>query len=144
MNVGGTVRVPGDKSISHRALILSSVADGTSRIRGILDSQDIQSTASVLRALGSDIPELTSDFSVTGNGLRGFTQPKSELDCGNSGTTARLITGAIAGNEIHARVVGDESLSKRPMRRVTEPLAEMGAVIEYPEGRDSLPITITG
>jgi 3-phosphoshikimate 1-carboxyvinyltransferase len=144
MKVSGTVRVPGDKSISHRALILSSLADGTSRIRGILDSEDIQSTASVLRLLGVDVPELTSDFIITGKGLRGFTQPTRDLDCGNSGTTARLITGAIAGNEIHARIVGDESLSKRPMRRVTEPLAEMGAVIEYPESKDSLPITITG
>lgn len=144
MKVSGTIRVPGDKSISHRALILSSLSDGTSRIRGILDSQDIQSTASVLRLLGVDVPELTSDFNVVGKGLRGYTQPTRELDCGNSGTTARLITGAIAGNEIHARIVGDESLSKRPMRRVTEPLAEMGAVIEYPESKDSLPITITG
>lgn len=144
MKVSGTIRVPGDKSISHRALILSTLADGTSRIRGVLDSGDVQSTAGVLRALGCDIPELTSDFTVVGGGLRSFTQPTSELNCGNSGTTARLITGAIAGNEVHARIIGDGSLSNRPMRRVTEPLAEMGAVIEYPEGRDTLPITITG
>ena len=144
MKVSGTIRVPGDKSISHRALILASLADGTSRILGILDSEDVQSTASVLRGLGCDIPELTSDCTIEGGGLRGFTQPKTPLDCGNSGTTARLITGAIAGNEVHARIVGDESLMKRPMRRVTEPLAEMGAIIEYPEGGDTLPITITG
>lgn len=144
MKVSGTIRVPGDKSISHRALILSAIAEGTSRIRGILNSQDVESTASVLRILGCDIPELTSDFTIEGNGIRGFTQPTTPLDCGNSGTTARLISGAIAGNEIHARITGDDSLSRRPMRRVTEPLAEMGAVIEYPEGKDSLPMTITG
>jgi 3-phosphoshikimate 1-carboxyvinyltransferase len=144
MKVSGTIRVPGDKSISHRALILSSLADGTSRIRGILESADVQSTASVLRLLGVHIPDLTADVAVEGNGLRGFTQPKQELDCGNSGTTARLILGAIAGNEIHAKIVGDESLSRRPMRRVTEPLAEMGAIIEYPDLKDGLPVTITG
>lgn len=144
MKVSGTIRVPGDKSISHRALILASLADGASRIRGILDSEDVQSTASVLRELGGDIPHLSPELSIEGSGLRGFTQPKTALNCGNSGTTARLITGAIAGNEIHARIVGDESLSKRPMLRVTEPLAEMGAVIEYPESKNTLPITITG
>lgn len=144
MKVSGTIKVPGDKSISHRSLILASLADGTSRIRGILNSADIQSTAAVLRQLGIEVPALSPDFTVSGMGLRGFTQPKSDLNCGNSGTTARLITGAIAGNEIFARIVGDESLSKRPMRRVTEPVAEMGAVIEYPGGNDGLPIAITG
>ncbi len=144
MKVSGTIRVPGDKSISHRSLILASLADGDSRIRGILDSRDIQSTASVLRALGVNVPELSADFTLRGNGLRGYSQPREDLDCGNSGTTARLIMGAIAGNEIFARIVGDESLSRRPMRRVTEPLAEMGAVIEYPGKADSLPVTITG
>lgn len=144
MRVSGTIRVPGDKSISHRSLILASLADGTSRIRGILNSADIQSTATVLRALGIGIPELSQEFAISGKGLRGFSQPRADLDCGNSGTTARLMTGAIAGNEVHARIVGDESLSKRPMRRVTEPLAEMGAIIEYPHSGDSLPITITG
>lgn len=144
MKVSGTIRVPGDKSISHRSLMLASIADGESRIRGILDSADVRSTAQVLRLLGCDIPELGADITVAGRGLHSFTQPKSDLYSGNSGTTARLMTGAIAGNEIHARVTGDESLSTRPMRRVTEPLAEMGAVIEYPGGKDSLPITITG
>lgn len=144
MKVSGTIRVPGDKSISHRALILASLADGESRIRGVLDSQDIQSTARVLRHLGIGVPDLSTDFTLRGNGLRGYAQPKVELDCGNSGTTARLITGAIAGNEIFARITGDESLRRRPMRRVTEPLAEMGAVIEYPGQSDSLPVTITG
>nr|MBA3657655.1 3-phosphoshikimate 1-carboxyvinyltransferase [Gemmatimonadaceae bacterium] len=144
MKVSGTIRVPGDKSISHRSLILGSLADGTSHIRGILESGDVQSTANVLRNLGIAVPALGPDIELTGKGLRGFTQPKVDLDCGNSGTTARLITGAIAGNEIFARVVGDESLSTRPMRRVTEPLAEMGAVVEFPGVKDSLPFTITG
>ncbi len=144
MKVSGTIRVPGDKSISHRSLILSSLAEGSSRIRGILDSADIRSTATVLRNLGIDVPALSGDVTIKGKGLRGFTQPRVDLDCGNSGTTARLITGAIAGNEIFARIVGDESLSRRPMRRVTEPLAQMGAVIEYQGTADSLPVTITG
>lgn len=143
MKVSGTIQVPGDKSISHRALILAALGDGASHICGVLDSADVQSTASVLRALGADIPELSDDFQIVGTGVRGLVTPRTELDCGNSGTTARLIAGAIAGNDVSARLVGDESLSRRPMRRISDPLTAMGATFEF-DGPDGLPFTMTG
>jgi 3-phosphoshikimate 1-carboxyvinyltransferase len=91
VRVSGSIRVPGDKSISHRALILSSLSEGESRIRGILDSADVRSTAGVLRVLGAGVPELSPDMTLKGRGIRGLTQPRRALDCGNSGTTTRLV-----------------------------------------------------
>jgi 3-phosphoshikimate 1-carboxyvinyltransferase len=143
MKVHGTLRVPGDKSISHRSLILSAIAKGESRVRGILQSADVHSTAGVLRALGAQIPELAAEMSVRGVGLRGLTQPASLLDCGNSGTTTRLMAGVVAALPIHATFVGDASLSRRPMRRVARPLEAMGAMVELPE-HGGLPMTIHG
>ncbi len=143
MKVAGTVRVPGDKSISHRALILAALAAGESRIRGILESEDVRSSAGVLRSLGAKIPELSSEFAVTGSGLRGLTQPRGALDCGNSGTTTRLMAGVVAAHPLSARFVGDESLSRRPMKRVAEPLTHMGAKFDFERG-DGLPMTIHG
>ena len=143
MRVSGTITVPGDKSISHRALILSSLASGESRIRGILDSADVRSTAGVLRALGASVPSLSADMSVKGRGVRGLTQPRVSLGCGNSGTTARLMAGVVAGHPISASFDGDASLSRRPMRRIAEPLTSMGARIELARG-DGLPMTIHG
>ncbi|HYC51805.1 MAG TPA: 3-phosphoshikimate 1-carboxyvinyltransferase [Gemmatimonadaceae bacterium] len=127
--VHGTVRAPGDKSISHRALILSALARGKSRISNILESADVQSTAKVLRALGADVPPLSSEFLVTGQPPRFLRDPPVPLDCGNSGTTARLMAGVVAGVGINAKLVGDASLSRRPMRRVAEPLTAMGGTI---------------
>ena len=139
--VHGTVRPPGDKSISHRALILSALARGKSRITNILESADVRSTATVLRALGADIPPLSSEFLVTGQPPRFLRSPAEPLDCGNSGTTARLMAGVIAGAGLNAKLVGDASLSRRPMRRVAEPLAAMGATIALaPHG--GLPLEI--
>ena len=143
MKIHGTLRVPGDKSISHRSLILSAIAKGESRVRGILQSADVHSTASVLRALGAQIPELAPEMSVRGVGLRGLTQPASPLDCGNSGTTTRLMAGVVAALPVHATFVGDASLSRRPMRRVARPLEAMGAMVELPE-HGGLPMTIHG
>jgi 3-phosphoshikimate 1-carboxyvinyltransferase len=143
MKIHGTLRVPGDKSISHRSLILSAIAKGESRVRGILQSADVHSTAGVLRALGAQIPELAAEMSVRGVGLRGLTQPASPLDCGNSGTTTRLMAGVVAALPIHATFVGDASLSRRPMRRVARPLEAMGAMVELPE-HGGLPMTIHG
>ena len=143
MKVAGALRVPGDKSISHRALMLSALADGRSRITGILRSADVQSTAGVLGALGVSIPELADDIVVTGVGLRGLRRPFADLDCGNSGTTTRLMAGIVAANPFSARFVGDESLSRRPMRRVAKPLEAMGAQVSLaPHG--GLPMTIDG
>lgn len=141
--VAGVVRVPGDKSISHRALICASLAAGTSRIRGILRSDDVLSTAGAMRALGVDIPELTDDFEIVGVGVRGLTPAGSTLNCGNSGTTARLMAGVVAGAGLQATFVGDASLSRRPMRRVKRPLEAMGASVELP-AHGGLPMTVRG
>jgi len=143
MKARGTVRVPGDKSISHRALICSAVANGESRITGILRSADVHSTAGVLRALGVDIPALGDDITITGVGLRGLRDATSDLDCGNSGTSTRLLAGVVAGSGVTGRFIGDASLSRRPMRRIARPLEAMGARVELPE-HGGLPMTIRG
>ncbi len=143
MKVSGEVRPPGDKSISHRALLLGALADGPSRIRGILDSADVRSTADALRALGVDVPDLKPDVRLRGVGLRGLRRPAVALDCGNSGTTTRLLAGIAAASPFSARFEGDASLSRRPMRRVARPLEAMGARFEF-ERDDGLPMTVHG
>jgi 3-phosphoshikimate 1-carboxyvinyltransferase len=143
VNVSGSLRVPGDKSISHRSLILGALGVGTSRVTGILESQDVHSTAGVLRALGVDVPELSAEFVMRGVGRGGFKQPGAALDCGNSGTTTRLMAGVVAAAPLQATFVGDASLSRRPMRRVARPLEAMGARVELPE-HGGLPMTIRG
>src|SRR4051812_21182259 len=110
MKVFGSLRVPGDKSISHRALIFGALGDGSSRITGVLQSADVHSTAGVLRSLGVAIPELTPDFVVQGVGHAGLQQPRTDLDCGNSGTTTRLMAGVVAASPMRATFVGDASL----------------------------------
>src|SRR4029077_20723379 len=124
----GSVRVPGDKSISHRALILGSIATGDSQVRGLSPGADVQSTASCMRALGVEI----EDAVVHGRGMRGLRAAAAPLDCGNSGTTMRLLGGLLAAQEFESTLVGDVSLSKRPMDRVVEPLREMGAKAGWP------------
>jgi 3-phosphoshikimate 1-carboxyvinyltransferase len=143
MNARGTIRVPGDKSISHRALILGALASGDSSVDGILDSADIRSTAGCLRALGADIPELGESIIIRGGGLRGLTAPAAPLLAGNSGTTVRLLAGVCAAHPFPSRFEGDSSLSARPMKRIAEPLTEMGARIEFALG-DGLPMTVHG
>jgi 3-phosphoshikimate 1-carboxyvinyltransferase len=143
LRVAGSLKVPGDKSISHRSLILASLAEGESRVTGILDSEDVRSTAGVLRAMGAHIPELSEDMRVGGGGLRGLRPPKEPLDCGNSGTTTRLVAGVVAGHPFSARFEGDASLSRRPMKRIAEPLAYMGARFDFENG-DGLPMTVHG
>jgi 3-phosphoshikimate 1-carboxyvinyltransferase len=143
MRVAGEIRPPGDKSISHRALLLAALSDGASRIRGVLDSADVGSTARVLRVLGVDVPALTHDMTVRGLGLRGLRAPDHVLDCGNSGTTTRLVAGIVAASSFSARFEGDASLSRRPMRRVARPLEAMGARFEF-ERADGLPMTVHG
>jgi 3-phosphoshikimate 1-carboxyvinyltransferase len=124
----GEVRLPGDKSISHRALILGAIAAGWSRVRGLSSGADVQSTVACLRALGVDV----EDSSVAGQGMHGLTAPSVPLDCGNSGTTMRLLAGLLAAQEFVSVLRGDESLSRRPMDRVVMPLREMGAGAEWP------------
>lgn len=142
LTIAGEVRVPGDKSISHRALMLAALGSGQSRVREILRSADVESTAAVLRALGANVPALSSDVTVNGRGLRGLREAPAALDCGNSGTTTRLMAGICAGHAFASRFIGDASLSRRPMRRVARPLEAMGAGVEL--AGDGLPMTIRG
>jgi 3-phosphoshikimate 1-carboxyvinyltransferase len=141
--VNGMLRVPGDKSVSHRALMLGILATGTTRVRGILQSADIGSTAGALRAIGWPVPDLAPAMEISGIGLAGPAVSGAQLDCGNSGTTTRLMMGIVAGFPATATFTGDASLSRRPMRRVAEPLASMGARIEF-DGKDGLPVTVHG
>jgi 3-phosphoshikimate 1-carboxyvinyltransferase len=123
--------------------MLAALGDGVSRVRNVLQSLDVESTASVLRALGVPVPPLGADLAIRGVGLRGLRAPSVDLDCGNSGTTTRLMSGVVAGSPLAARFVGDASLSRRPMQRVARPLTEMGARFAF-EGGDGLPMTVHG
>ena len=140
----GDVRVPGDKSISHRALLLGALAEGITEIRGLGRSADTMSTAGAVRALGAHVElDLDDDLiRVTGVGLRGLTPPAGPVDCGNAGTLMRLISGILAGQSGRFELIGDESLSGRPQERIARPLREMGVQIETTDGH--APLTITG
>lgn len=144
MSIRDTVRVPGDKSISHRSLILAALSDGASRVGGLLRSADVDSTASVLAALGVVIEPDGEFVVVHGRGLRGLLVPKGPLYCGNSGTTARLMSGVLAAHAFDSTLTGDASLSRRPMRRATTPLERMGAHFTFQSSHDGLPLTIHG
>ncbi|MDR3606348.1 MAG: 3-phosphoshikimate 1-carboxyvinyltransferase [Oligoflexia bacterium] len=137
----GKPRLPGDKSISHRSLILGALAHGTTEIIDALDAGDTRSTERCLLALGVKIRKSGNKILVEGIGSGRFAPPADILDCGNSGTTLRLLMGALAGRSVHARLTGDASLVKRPMRRIAEPLRMMGADIELTR-QDFAPITI--
>jgi 3-phosphoshikimate 1-carboxyvinyltransferase len=141
--LSGEVIVPGDKSVSHRAVMLGAIADGVTRIEGFLEGEDTRATAAIFAQLGVRI-EAPSDGVriVHGVGLHGLRAPSGPLDCGNAGTAMRLLAGLLAGQGFDTVLVGDESLSKRPMRRVIEPLAAMGAVIESNDG--CAPLRIRG
>ena len=144
MRVSGSVRVPGDKSVTHRALMLASLAGGTSWIGGALTAFDARSSARVLRALGAEISPLGPDRTVRVVGGRRFRRPSARLDCGNSGTTTRLLLGLLAAHRFRAELTGDASLRRRPMRRVTGPLAQMGARFEELGVGDGLPLAVRG
>jgi 3-phosphoshikimate 1-carboxyvinyltransferase len=147
LSVRGTIRAPGDKSISHRALIFATLARGPSRVRDLLQSADVAATASALRALGGNIPALSSDLIVHGVGIAALRSPYGPLDCANSGTTARLLAGLVAGLDgCVARFEGDASLSRRPMGRIATPLTRMGARVEFEgEGQaERLPMRVHG
>lgn len=137
------VHVPGDKSISHRALMFGALADGVGTIDNLLRSADVESTANVLRALGVRIDVDGNRATVHGLGLGRLAPPAVPLDCGNSGTTTRLMAGIVAAHPFEATFVGDASLSRRPMRRVAEPLEAMGARVTFERG-DALPMTVHG
>ena len=124
----GTVRVPGDKSISHRALMFGGLAVGETRIEGLLEGEDVLCTAAAMRALGAEVvQDAPGQWRVAGRGIGGLVEPDGVLDMGNSGTAARLLCGVLASHDLFAVMTGDASLRRRPMRRVTEPLAACGA-----------------
>jgi 3-phosphoshikimate 1-carboxyvinyltransferase len=140
----GTIRVPGDKSISHRSIMLGALAVGETRVTGLLEGEDVLATAAAMRAMGASV-ERTGEgaWSVHGVGVGALLQPLAPLDMGNSGTSTRLLMGLVASHPISATFVGDASLSKRPMGRVIEPLSQMGAAFEASEG-GRLPLTLRG
>jgi 3-phosphoshikimate 1-carboxyvinyltransferase len=138
----GRFEPPGDKSIGHRLALLAALASGRSRLEGFPPGQDCASTLGVLRSLSVDISRDGDAVSIDGRGLEGLQAPRTDLDCGNSGSTARMVCGILAGQPFGSRLVGDESLSRRPLNRVVVPLTRMGASIETTGG--FLPMTITG
>lgn len=140
----GRIRVPGDKSISHRSIMLGALAVGRTRVTGLLEGEDVMSTAAAMRAMGASIERTDGgEWVIEGVGVGGLLQPKQALDMGNSGTSTRLLMGLVASHAITATFIGDASLSKRPMGRVIDPLSQMGAdFTAAPGGR--LPLTLRG
>jgi len=141
-NISGDIRVPGDKSISHRSIMFGALAEGVTKVTGFLEGEDALATRNTFRAMGVRIdgPD-NGNVTIHGVGMHGLKAPSSELDMGNSGTTIRLLSGLLAGQGFELTLIGDVSLSKRPMRRVTDPLALMGAKIDTAEG-GTPPLTI--
>ena len=142
-SAGGLIRVPGDKSISHRSIILSSIAEGTSHITGFLQGEDSLNTMRSFQAMGVDIKHIDDQIVVTGVGLHGLRQPDESLNMGNSGTAMRLLLGLLAGQKFNTILVGDESLSERPMNRVINPLIAMQAKINS-DANGTAPLTVIG
>ena len=140
----GELRVPGDKSISHRAVMLGSLAEGTTEITHFLEGADCLSTIGCFRRMGIRIDKDPRRILVHGKGLHGLAEPSGILDCGNSGTTARLISGILAGQTFASELTGDASIQKRPMGRIIRPLRAMGASIEIIAGNDCAPLRIEG
>jgi 3-phosphoshikimate 1-carboxyvinyltransferase len=141
-SIHGTVKLPGDKSISHRSAMIAAMAEGETRIENFATSADCASTLGCIERLGVKISRHENTVIVNGVGKHGFMEPRAPLDCGNSGTTMRLLSGVLAGQNFKSTLIGDESLQSRPMKRVIEPLGQMGAVIYSDEGK--APLTIAG
>ena len=141
--LSGEIVVPGDKSISHRALIIGSLVTGKIKIKNLLESDDVIATLEALKTLDVKIKKNKNIWEVFGNGIGNFSGSDYRLDLGNSGTGSRLLMGLIAGSDVEATIIGDESLSKRPMKRIIKPLMATGAVFDDP-GNDNLPIKIKG
>ena len=140
--LSGKIRVPGDKSISHRALMFGAIATRRTTITGLLEAEDVLNTAKALQALGCPIRKIGDTWEVLGRGVGGLAQPDGDLDFGNSGTGTRLMMGLIAGHDMTVRMTGDASLSKRPMARVLDPLKRMG--VEVLDGAVRLPLSLRG
>ena len=140
----GTLSVPGDKSISHRGVMFGSIAKGTTELTGFLDGADCRSTIACFRAMGIKIEQVKDHVMIHGNGLHGLQAPTSMLDVGNSGTTTRLISGILSAQNFTSELNGDASIQKRPMKRIMDPLSQMGANIVSLKGNDCAPLRITG
>jgi 3-phosphoshikimate 1-carboxyvinyltransferase len=141
--LSGRVRVPGDKSISHRSLMFGALATGETRVTGLLEAEDVLNTAKAVSALGAPAEKIGDTWVVRGRGVGGLTQPTGPLDFGNSGTAVRLMMGIIAGHDMTVTLTGDASLCRRPQGRVLKPLGQMGLVTTE-AGRETLPVTIRG
>ena len=143
--LAGTARVPGDKSISHRSALFGAIADGTTEIVGFLEAEDCLRTLTAVEALGADVTRKgPGQYRIAGVGTRGLSEPADVIDCGNSGTTARLLVGVLAAQPFHTVLTGDESLRRRPMARVAEPLRRMGATIDGRANGTRLPLGVRG
>ncbi|QDK71991.1 3-phosphoshikimate 1-carboxyvinyltransferase [Lactococcus protaetiae] len=140
----GELKVPGDKSISHRSIMFGAIAHGTTNVRDILRGEDVISTMNAFRAMGVEIEDDGELIKIHGTGFEGLKQPKQKLDMGNSGTSTRLISGILAGLSFESTLFGDDSLSKRPMDRIAQPLRMMGADITGQTSRDLPPLVIKG
>jgi len=144
----GTITLPGDKSITHRAIILSALASGTSEIVGYLPSQDCEQTLQAFKMMGIRIAQIEGHvlprLKIEGKGSQGLSEPNNVIDCGNSGTTMRLMTGLLAGQSFFSVLTGDDSLRNRPMRRIVDPLRMMGAEISSRDKGEHLPLAVSG
>lgn len=141
----GTTEVPGDKSVSHRAALLGAIADGPTEVQGFLEADDCLRTMAAVQALGAEVTRKgPGHYRIAGAGLRGFQEPADVLDCGNSGTTARLLLGVLAGQPCWTFLTGDESLRRRPMGRIAEPLRAMGATVVGRADGTRLPLGVRG
>ncbi len=140
----GAFSVPGDKSISHRAVMLGAIANGLTKVNGFATGEDCMNTVKAFQSLGVDINKLKTKLIIQGRGLHGLNKPERAIDAGNSGTTMRILLGILAGQPFQTCLTGDESLKRRPMRRVTEPLMKMGAKISGRDGANFAPLTIEG
>ncbi len=144
MNIKANIDIPGDKSISHRALIIGSLTNGKTKVKGLLEAEDCLNTLEIMRSLGVNIEKKKNDeYHINGVGLKGLSEPNQILDCGNSGTAMRLLTGLLAAQSFYSVLSGDSSLSKRPMNRIINPLTKMGAEI-ISRKRGKAPLSIKG
>lgn len=142
--LAGEITIPGDKSISHRSIMFGAIARGTTEVTGFLEGADCLSTISCFQRMGVDIEHKDGRVLVHGNGLHGLKAPDEVLDCGNSGTTTRLISGILAGQKFDVTLTGDASIRKRPMKRIIDPLSQMGALIESVNKNGCAPLAIHG
>ena len=139
-NLEGSIKVPGDKSISHRSIMLGSIANGETRISGFLQGEDSLATLNAFKEMGVNIKRSGSNVIINGVGMHGLKEPLKPLDLGNSGTSIRLMAGLLSAQSFNTELTGDDSLSKRPMARVIEPLTQMGAKINGPDSKPPLSI----